>query len=318
MSLQLDLVVPTYDEAEELPGFFASLAAQTDPKGEPLPDGTIRVVVVDGGSRDATPRMLDDCRRAYPGIEIVVLAERTGSHVEARRLGAGLLTTADGIERARALVNADADTRFHPLWLADVAARIDSGAVDALTYAGHFPAEFWKRVPRLATAYANEIGTIFFGPATIAHYRLAPSGGLFKECVFHDLVRVPSDCAWALSKEAYLAAGGFRREFDEDGRELLFGGRNLRFRLDALGARVAYVSGSVAHGTEKTLLLEHKAAIDRHLASCGIPVSYTNVFWGGRSEIKPSEISPQIYRQWLAEVGVGSPEPAQRGKEGLH
>jgi hypothetical protein len=58
---------------------------------------------------------------------------------------------------------------------------------------------------------------------------------------------------------------------------------------------------AVAHGTDKRLLLDHKAAIDRHLHSCGIPVSYTNVFWGGRSEIKPSEISPQIYRDWLAQ-----------------
>jgi hypothetical protein len=60
---------------------------------------------------------------------------------------------------------------------------------------------------------------------------------------------------------------------------------------------------AVAHGTDKQLLLEHKAAIDRHLDSSGIPVSYTNVFWGGRSEIKPSEISPQIYRDWLREMG---------------
>src|SRR5690348_16970216 len=59
---------------------------------------------------------------------------------------------------------------------------------------------------------------------------------------------------------------------------------------------------AVAHGTEKPRLLEHKAAIDRHLADCGIPVSYTNVFWGGRSEIKPSEISPKIYREWLGRV----------------
>jgi hypothetical protein len=66
---------------------------------------------------------------------------------------------------------------------------------------------------------------------------------------------------------------------------------------------------AVAHGTNKALLLQHKAAIDRHLEACGIPVSYTNVFWGGRSEIKPSEISPQIYRQWLAEIGVNAPEP---------
>ena len=58
---------------------------------------------------------------------------------------------------------------------------------------------------------------------------------------------------------------------------------------------------AVAHGTDKQLLLDHKAAIDQHLCSCDIPVSYTNVFWGGRSEIKPSEISPHIYRDWLAE-----------------
>jgi hypothetical protein len=59
---------------------------------------------------------------------------------------------------------------------------------------------------------------------------------------------------------------------------------------------------AVAHGTEKARLLEHKAAIDAHLAAKNIPVSYTNVFWGGRSEIKPSEISPMVYRDWLREM----------------
>jgi hypothetical protein len=58
---------------------------------------------------------------------------------------------------------------------------------------------------------------------------------------------------------------------------------------------------AVAHGTEKDRVFAHKAAIDAHLASCGIPVSYTNVFWGGRSEIKPSEISPKVHRQWIAQ-----------------
>ena len=59
---------------------------------------------------------------------------------------------------------------------------------------------------------------------------------------------------------------------------------------------------AVAHGTDKAVLLEHKRAIDEHLAACGIPVSYTNVFWGGRSEIKPSEISPRVYREGLEEM----------------
>ena len=60
----------------------------------------------------------------------------------------------------------------------------------------------------------------------------------------------------------------------------------------------------VAHGTDKEMVLEHKAAIDQHLDSVGIPVSYTNVFWGGRSEIKPSEISPIAYREWCQKVGI--------------
>lgn len=56
---------------------------------------------------------------------------------------------------------------------------------------------------------------------------------------------------------------------------------------------------AVAHGTDKDRVLAHKAAIDSHLEETGIPVTYTNVFWGGRSEIKPSEISPFAYDNWL-------------------
>ena len=61
---------------------------------------------------------------------------------------------------------------------------------------------------------------------------------------------------------------------------------------------------AVAHGTDRDLVLAHKAAIDRHLEACGIPVSYTNVFWGGRSEIKPSEISPFAYAEWCVKMGL--------------
>jgi DNA-binding Lrp family transcriptional regulator len=61
---------------------------------------------------------------------------------------------------------------------------------------------------------------------------------------------------------------------------------------------------AVAHGTDKQLVLEHKAAIDKHLEEAGIPASYTNLFWGGRSEIKPSEISPVEYQAWAKRAGL--------------
>ncbi len=61
---------------------------------------------------------------------------------------------------------------------------------------------------------------------------------------------------------------------------------------------------AVAHGTDKERVLAHKAAIDEHLREAGIRIGYTNVFWGGRSEIKPSEISPLAYEQWCRSVGL--------------
>lgn len=61
---------------------------------------------------------------------------------------------------------------------------------------------------------------------------------------------------------------------------------------------------AVAHGLNKEILLAHKAAIDAHLREAGIDFGYTNVFWGGRSEIKPSEISPLAYREFCRHNGL--------------
>ncbi len=61
---------------------------------------------------------------------------------------------------------------------------------------------------------------------------------------------------------------------------------------------------AVAHGMEKDVVLGHKAAIDAHLREAGIDCSYTNVFWGGRSEIKPSEIDPGAYREYCKRHGI--------------
>jgi hypothetical protein len=60
----------------------------------------------------------------------------------------------------------------------------------------------------------------------------------------------------------------------------------------------------VAHGTDKETVLAHKHAIDQHLIEAGIDVRYTNVFWGGRSEIKPSEISPFAYADFCRSRGI--------------
>jgi DNA-binding Lrp family transcriptional regulator len=71
---------------------------------------------------------------------------------------------------------------------------------------------------------------------------------------------------------------------------------------------------AVAHGMEKAAVLEHKTAIDEHLREAGVDFTYTNVFWGGRSEIKPSEIAPSAYRLFCEARGI-DPETMRAQRE---
>lgn len=71
----------------------------------------------------------------------------------------------------------------------------------------------------------------------------------------------------------------------------------------------------VVHGTDRAVVLSHKKAIDDHLASAGLKINYTNVFWGGRSEIKPSEISPFAYRDWCTGRGLEADSMRAAGSE---
>jgi DNA-binding Lrp family transcriptional regulator len=61
---------------------------------------------------------------------------------------------------------------------------------------------------------------------------------------------------------------------------------------------------AVAHGESKNQVLAHKVAIDQHLFNAGIGFHYTNVYWGGGAEIKPSEVSPTAYREWARKAGI--------------
>jgi hypothetical protein len=59
----------------------------------------------------------------------------------------------------------------------------------------------------------------------------------------------------------------------------------------------------VTHAATRDGVRAHKATIDAHLATCGIPILHTATFWSERAEIRPSEISPVIYRQWREKFG---------------
>ena len=60
----------------------------------------------------------------------------------------------------------------------------------------------------------------------------------------------------------------------------------------------------VVHSSDWEGVLAHKAAIDAHLASCGIPVLHTAIFRSEKATINPSEIDPIRYQLWLRKFGI--------------
>ena len=109
-----------------------------------------------------------------------------------------------------------------------------------------------------------------------------------------------------LAVEAMAAGLGFLEEGRRVLAEQMEVMEDIAAEARARRETIIAAGNGVAHGTDKDLLLAHKAAIDRHLEEAGIHVNYTNVFWGGRSEIKPSEILPLAYRKWCDLVGVNA------------
>ena len=69
--LQCSVVIPAYNEARRLPRYLDEVVSYLVTRGEPW-----EVVVVDDGSTDATPAILDEYVRKLPYLKVVRLADR--------------------------------------------------------------------------------------------------------------------------------------------------------------------------------------------------------------------------------------------------
>ena len=131
------VIVPAYNEAENLPSTLARIPKQERPD--------LRVVVVDDGSTDGTAEVAH-----RHGADVVV------SHRRNRGLGAALrtgLATANELD-ARAAVYVDADGEYPPEQIPDLLAPIESGEVDYVLgsrYLGQRPGQrMFRRVGNFA------------------------------------------------------------------------------------------------------------------------------------------------------------------------
>jgi hypothetical protein len=234
---RIDLVMPVYNEEAELPAVLASLACQVDSAGRQLARGTFRIIAVDNGSTDRSGATLREWAGSTGLAELIVLDEPRKGNVVARATG-GAFSLAD--RERPVMVHADSDSRFPPTFIHDIGRSFAANRADVLSYLGFESYEFWKRVPRLARRQFTEVGSISFNPETLFWLGFDERQALFTPAIFNDFENVPTHCGLAMTKDIYAKAGGYIREFNSDGTERLGTARNLMFRLDRLGARLAH------------------------------------------------------------------------------
>lgn len=110
----LSIIVPAFNEEAAIVHTIEAVVAEVERTGE-----SFELVIVDDGSRDATPRLLERASSADPRVRPVYLSRNFGKEAA---LAAGL-----GVARGDALLFIDADLQHPPSLIPDMVARWREG-----------------------------------------------------------------------------------------------------------------------------------------------------------------------------------------------
>ena len=234
----VDIVVPFYNEESVLGRLCEDFILQVGQQGHPLSKGTFRIIAVNNASTDSSVEVLNHYIESKK-LPMVIINESEKGVVIARKTGSEFALKE--IESIPYLLHIDADNRLPPKLISDVLHRFNHTGNDVLSYNGHFSTDFWLKVPELAQHYYEDVGILEFSNETLNAFKFQKQQALFNQQIFEDFIRVPNQLALAVRKKAFKSAGGYVREYMENGEEILGEARNLWFRLDRLGASLAYV-----------------------------------------------------------------------------
>jgi dolichol-phosphate mannosyltransferase len=152
--IQLSVVVPVRNEAQNIPPLLAEIHAVLEPRGD------FEVIYVDDGSTDGSPQELRDAQARYPRLR--VLTHRTSCGQSA--------ALASGVRAARAawVATLDGDGQNDPADLEKLlAARDAAGASrDLRLICGYRRSRQDSFLKRLSSRVANEVRSRLLGDAT--------------------------------------------------------------------------------------------------------------------------------------------------------
>lgn len=239
------VVIPAYNEGQSISRTLGSLTSQRHMDGRHHTKDDLEIVVVDNASTDNTAEIVREFARTSSEVPITLLTEPEKSVVRARIRGMSYAALARDGSAPAFLASADADTIYPSHWLSSAIDELQTTGADAASCAGFFSPELWEQAPQLTQRYLSEVGTVFFPPETVQRLKLQGRSFLLTEELLRDFVRPISSAGLVLRRDAYLRAGGYRREFTGDGTtEIYDEGWRLHLQLDQIGANTIYVANS--------------------------------------------------------------------------
>ena len=138
---RISVVIPLYDEAENLPELYRQLTASLQSLGEPY-----EILLVDDGSRDATLEGLRDIETADPRVRVLQLRRNFGQTA----------AFSAGFDHARGeiVVTSDGDLQNDPADIPRLVAKLDEGYDMVCGWRQHRRDPYSKRIP---SWFANRI-----------------------------------------------------------------------------------------------------------------------------------------------------------------
>ncbi len=146
----VSVIIPTLNEARDLPACLDALLAQDYPRER------VEVLIVDGGSTDGTHEVVDAYRSRFLHLRVLANPRRTAGAA----LNVGLHAA-----RGEILVRVDAHTVLAPDYLSQAVALLSMGAADAVGGVFH-PVGDTRRARVIAAVIAHPLGG---GPAAFRH-----------------------------------------------------------------------------------------------------------------------------------------------------
>ena len=146
--VELSLVVPVYNERDNLPVLVEEIGRALASRGE---GGRYEIVAVDDGSTDGSLDVLKALKREHPEIHIVAFAANAG---QTAAFAAGF-----GAARGRVIVTLDADLQNDPADIPVLLAELEqSGAAAVAGYRVDRRDSSWKRLQsRIANGVRNQL-----------------------------------------------------------------------------------------------------------------------------------------------------------------